>query len=140
MSVYFAKVGRYLKIGYSENPERRVRNLWRSTTRYGRPWDLSINETPRLLLAVDGDKHDEQQIHAALDDFYACLEWFIDEPPVRDFMREVENGASGCYLPMPRPGGPFVPVPHEQMLPERYEEIQRLTERSRRKHAKRGAA
>lgn len=129
MSVYFIKVGRYLKVGYSANPERRCANLWQSTTRYSRPWDLSLAEPRELLLAIAGGKSDESRCHDALDDFRSNGEWFIDEPEVRDFMRCVGALIAADESPLPkvaRPAGPFERVPWEQMLPERREENDRL--------------
>lgn len=86
MSVYFAKVGRYIKVGYSANPERRVRNLFQSATRYGAPRDISAQTPRELLAAVDGTKDSETRAHASLGDFRVMGEWFIDEPEVREFM------------------------------------------------------
>lgn len=138
MSVYFAKVGRYIKVGFSDNPERRVRNLWKSATRYGRPWDLSVTEVPELLLAVDGDLHAELWCHRALEDYAAGCEWFIDEPGVREFMKKAGDYIARDKTPFPkveRPDGEFIPVPAEQMLPERVEEIDRMVARARAKRA-----
>lgn len=128
MSVYFAQVGHYIKVGFSEDPEKRVKNLWKSTTRYGRPWDLSLDVERRLLLAIPGSKQTEHGCHLALDDYYAGCEFFIDEPGVREFMT---HAAKGRFPHMTRPGGPFAPVSHEQMLPERRAELDRMYARAR---------
>lgn len=143
MSVYFIRVGRYLKIGFSENPERRCKNLWRSSTRYSRPWDLAMHEPRELLLAVEGDKDHEHRSHIALADFAVGCEWFIDEPEVRDFMTRVGDYCRVDLHPfprVPRPGGPFEPVSHEHMLPERVAELDSLIRRSRARHAARVTA
>lgn len=137
MSVYVARVGRYLKIGFSENPERRVRNLWKSGTRYGRPWDLSVTEVPELLMVVeDADKSDERAHHRALADWAVGCEWFVDEPAVREFMQAMVNRGAHYSAPrverLERDGGPFVPVPFEDMLPERADEIDRMVANRRR--------
>lgn len=129
MSVYFIKVGRYIKVGYSQTPERRCAALWKSSARYGRPWDLSVTEPRELLLTIPGSKNDEALCHAALDDFAAGCEWFIDEPQVREFMTKASRGA---YPKTRRPAGPFEPVSHEQMLPERRAELDRMTARAMR--------
>lgn len=128
MSVYFIKVGRYIKVGYSRDPERRCQRLWASSTRYSRPWDLSLQEPRELLLVIDGDLGTEWKCHTMLSDYYAVGEWFIDEPGVREFMAAAQRGE---YPEMERPGGRFEPVPHEQMLPERRAEIDRLLDSSR---------
>jgi hypothetical protein len=104
MSVYFAQVGRYIKIGYSTNPERRVRNLFKSTTRYGAPQDAPTELADRhLIRAIDGDTGTEFQIHRALNDFRVFGEWFIDEPEVRDFIATA--GDADDYEPVRRPAG-----------------------------------
>lgn len=131
MSVYFIKVGRYLKVGFSENPERRCKNLWRSSTRYSRPWDLALDAPRELLLTIDGDKTTEYHVHQSLDMFAARCEWFIDEPEVRDFMAHLARG--GAMREVQRPAGQFRPVPHQQMLPERRVEMdQWLAKRGKR--------
>lgn len=143
MSVYFIKVGGYLKIGYSENPERRCKNLWKSTTRYSRPWDLSLTESRELLLVIDGDKSTEYWVHAALNDFAAGGEFFIDEPEVQVFIEWVAAGefSDDEFGKVARPAGRFEPVGYEQMLPERRIELDRMVENDRkRRAAKRVAA
>jgi hypothetical protein len=104
MSVYFAQVGRYIKVGYSQNPEVRVEKLFQSGTRYARPVDCSL-DAPRTLLAVaPGDKSEERACHEALADFAAGCEFFIDEPPVRAFIAEAQ---AGRYPHVEREAGPF---------------------------------
>ena len=132
MSVYFAQVGRYIKVGYSENPERRVANLFKSTTRYNRPWDMPLDADRELLLTIPGDKNTERLCHRALADYAAGCEFFIDEPGVREFMA---RAAAGDLEPVTRPGGEFVPVHHSQMLPERRAELDGLIARTRQKAA-----
>lgn len=107
MSVYFARVGRYIKVGYSENPERRVRNLMKSATRYGLPADLRPDAPRELLAAIPGGLGVEWTCHESLDDFAAGGEFFIDEPPVRGFIAEAQ---AGRFPVVTRDGGPFVPV------------------------------
>ena len=87
MSVYFVRVGRYFKIGYTENPQRRFMALHKSGTRYTFPVDASWDiEDRQLYKVIDGWMNVEQAVHLALDDFAVGLEWFLDEPPVRDFI------------------------------------------------------
>lgn len=132
MSVYFAKVGRYIKVGFSENAERRVSRLWHSETRYTRPWDLSTTEVPELLLAIDGDKDQEAACHRALADYHSNAEWFVDEPGVREFMI---RAAAGDLSPAVRPTGPFTPVPYERMSDEWRDDIDRMMARVARRSA-----
>lgn len=134
MSVYFIRCGRYIKVGFSRNPERRCKNLWQGSTRGTRPWDLSIKEERTLLLTIDGDKSVEWRCHTALSDYWANGEWFIDEPGIHDFM---EQAARGRFPVAVRPGGRFEPVGHEHMIQERRDEIDRAIARER---LKRGAA
>lgn len=107
MSVYFAQVGPHIKIGFSRNPERRVRRLFASATRYdlppGTPTDLASRH---LIRYIDGDLGTERAVHVALEDFSLGNEWFADEPQVRDFIANVETAT--YYEPVPRPGGPVI--------------------------------
>lgn len=107
MSVYFAQVGPYIKIGYSANPERRVRNLMASGTRYTAPADTPLDEgSRRLIRYIDGELATEQAIHVALQDFTLGLEWYVDEPEVRDFIATAEPSLT--YPRLRRQGGPVV--------------------------------
>lgn len=107
MSVYFARVGRYIKVGYSANPERRVANLFKSATRYSAPRDIDA-ATPRTLLGyVPGRLNEERTAHAALRDFRVQGEWFLDEPWARTYVDGcIATGAvHACY--MSRPDGEY---------------------------------
>jgi hypothetical protein len=130
VSVYFIKVGRYVKVGYSANPERRCAKLWQSGTRYGRPFDLSIKEPRELLAAVDGGTDLEHQCLQALRDYSVGCEFVIDEPGVREVMRQVMAGEEPTR--QERPGGEFVPVRGEDMIAEWREDVARMTARARR--------
>lgn len=86
MSVYFIRVGRYFKIGASDNPARRCERLDRSGTRYTFPADVSVDDPRELYKVIGGWVDLESVIHLALDDFSVGLEWFLDEPPVVAFI------------------------------------------------------
>lgn len=87
MSVYFIQTGRYFKIGYSDDAQRRFDNLHQSGTRYTFPADASPSLRDRTLYkVVDGDKSTEWAIHTAVSDFGVGLEWFLDEPALREFI------------------------------------------------------
>ena len=103
MSVYFAQVGHYVKVGYSANPERRVRRLFSSATNppADAPRDLASRH---LIRAIEGGYRDEQEIHRALSDFCVGSEWYVDEPEVRAFVATVER--SDAYAKVERPVGP----------------------------------
>lgn len=116
MSVYFAQVGPYIKIGYSENPEKRVRNLFKSGTRYTAPEGTPLHPSQRRLIrAIDGTWDTEQLIHVALEDFCLGLEWYVDEPEVRDFIATVETAKH--YDRLNRPDGPVYEPYDESRLP-----------------------
>lgn len=86
-SVYFIQVGKYVKVGISENPERRCERLFSSSTQYAAPWDCPKERPARRLLGyVPGRLGDEFAAHQALSDFAVGCEFFIDEQPVRDYM------------------------------------------------------
>lgn len=115
MSVYFARVGQYVKVGYSENPERRVRRLFASETRYGAPTDCPTGLAHRELLAtLPGDTGPESVAHAALDDFRVVGEFFVDEPQVRDYLARCVRAGQVLAEVVTRADGPaYVPAPDE---------------------------
>lgn len=124
MSVYFIRAGRYIKVGYSTNPERRFRRLFASGTRYTVPEDCPTGLADRELLRyIDGDTGTEARIHEALSDFAAGLEWFIDEPEVRAFIATAEDAAE--YERVVRPGGEFSP-PYDETRDLSPEDQERL--------------
>ena len=106
MSVYVIECAGLLKIGYSETPERRVANLFQSTSAYTAPRAAyEARGTQRLIHVIDGaSKDDERAIHLALDDYSIGCEWFVNEQAVLDFVGGFELES----LPMPptRPEGP----------------------------------
>ena len=113
MSVYFAQVGPVVKIGYSENPERRVANLFRGGTLYSAPAIALEHRAERhLVRAIEGCKDTEAAVHGALQDFSIGLEWFVAEQPVLDFAASAATADD--YEPIRREGGP-VQWPHDQM-------------------------
>jgi hypothetical protein len=115
MAVYFAQVGRYIKVGYSASPERRVRNLFRSGTSKSAPADCPRDKASRRLLAViPGSLDTEHACHVALDDFAVGGEFFVDEPEVRHFIAEAKRGH---IEQMTRPAGPVTPDYDERDLP-----------------------
>lgn len=106
MAVYFIACGGFIKVGFSDDPEKRTKNLFRSTSRYSAPRAAYLARgTQELIAAIEGTKSTERAAHAALEDFYAGCEWFVDEPEVRHF-------AATCtpeereYPKVVRPAGP----------------------------------
>lgn len=107
MSVYFIQVGRYFKIGYSEDPQRRFDRLHQSGTRYTFPTDASWHLADRVLYKViEGDQSIEWAIHTAVSDFGVGLEWFLDEPLLRAFIDGLPTHVDRRDIePVERPGG-----------------------------------
>jgi hypothetical protein len=105
MSVYFIRVGRYFKIGASEEPVRRYANLRKSGTRYTFPIDADASWLAgdhELFRVVDGWKDRERLIHLALDAFTVGLEWFLDEPAVREFIVSLPANEPERLAELPR--------------------------------------
>ena len=107
MSVYFVRAGRYFKVGFSDDPERRFARLHRGNTRYTFPIDASLLACDReLYRVVDGEKYDEARIHLALDDYSVGLEWFTDAPQVRSFIDALPDDCSDVtFAKVERDGG-----------------------------------
>jgi hypothetical protein len=104
MSVYFIQAGRYIKVGYSQNPERRFRRLFASATAYTAPKDTPRNlASRRLLKTIGGDQNTEHLIHAALGDYCVSGEWYIDEPELREWIASASPGPPSSS-PAPRSG------------------------------------
>jgi hypothetical protein len=89
MSVYVIECAGLLKIGYSEDPERRTAKLFQSASRYSAPRAAyEARGTQRLVHVIErATKNDEALIHRALDDFAIGAEWFVNEPPVLALVR-----------------------------------------------------
>ena len=106
MSLYVIECANLLKIGYSENPERRTAFLFRSTSRYSAPRAAyEARGTQRLVHVVPGaTKPDERMVHLALDDYAIGCEWFVNEPAVLDLVRTFKPDDMPERII--RPGGP----------------------------------
>lgn len=91
--IYFAACGRYIKVGFSINPSRRVK-LIRRDIRV--PSDLDRRANITLLKLTPGTTTDEQRIHRQLrDEHVVCpeaarasrpMEWYLDTPELRAFV------------------------------------------------------
>lgn len=76
MSVYFALAPKGLvKIGWSENPARRLLTL-RTETR----------ARLKLMAVVTGDKHTERKYHMRFGAYYSHGEWFYYKGKLRKFV------------------------------------------------------
>jgi hypothetical protein len=107
MSVYFIRLGQYVKVGFSDDPERRFRRLFSSATGYSAPWDAPRALADRTLLGyVHGTKDDEARAHDALSDFLACCEFYVAEQPVLDYVGACLSRGDVVTPSIPRLGGP----------------------------------
>ncbi len=107
MSVYFIRLGRYVKVGYSETPDKRFRRLFSSTTAYSAPWDAPRALADRTLLGyVRGSKDDEGRAHRALDDFLVGCEFYLAEQPVLDCVARCLSTGHIATEPIERAEGP----------------------------------
>ncbi|VXC06763.1 GIY-YIG nuclease family protein [Aeromicrobium sp. 9AM] len=86
MSVYFASVGLYMKVGYSKDPVGRAASLTTGKAQY-RPADIERGAHADLIGWFPGDHAAERAAHMALGRKHVMCEWFIDCPEVRDYLR-----------------------------------------------------
>lgn len=107
MAVYVIECAGLLKIGFSENPERRVANLFQSASRYSAPRAAhEARGTQRLVCVItDGTKSDEAVIHQALAMYSIGCEWFANEPAVLEYVQSFTAGDYPPVEPIERPGG-----------------------------------
>jgi hypothetical protein len=81
MSVYFAKVGDYIKIGYSADPASRMTTVTRNGTR---PDDIQYGTRAELLGWIPGDRKRETWLHRRFAEHHVAGEWFrIDADNIR---------------------------------------------------------
>ena len=107
MSVYFIRLGQYVKVGYSDNPEQRFRRLFSGTTSYTAPWDCPRGLADRTLLGyVRGSKDDEGAAHRALEDFLVGCEFYLAEQPVLDYAAACLSAGTVTRSRVARPTGP----------------------------------
>lgn len=132
MSVYAISCAGLLKIGFSDDPEKRTVNLFMSSSRYAAPVAaFKARGTQTLAVVIPGaNKDDERAIHTALDDFSIGAEWFVDEPPVRDLLAwfepddmpapvHREDGPAWRTIPLAERGGQNVELALEVLAKRR---------------------
>lgn len=86
MSVYFARVRGYVKVGYSADPVKRIQTVARHRSAL-KPCDISPDDHVDLLGFYRGSRLDERRAHVALEAHRAVGEWFWDDPEVEAFAR-----------------------------------------------------
>jgi hypothetical protein len=85
MSVYFARVKGYVKIGYSADPMKRMSSIAkRSRTA---PADVSPSDEVDPLGWIPGDRSVERRMHMSFGHLHVIGEWFWDDDAFDDFLR-----------------------------------------------------
>lgn len=84
--------GRFMKIGLSNNPRKRIVRLAKST-----PFEFSIIEVIKFGVGKDARKA-ERKLHelfksAGMTGFDGCTEWFVWDNAIVDSMRALSKGA-----------------------------------------------
>lgn len=77
MSVYFARVKGYVKIGYSAKPWDRVGTITSGTSI--KPDDVDPSDEVDLFGWVPGDRHMETSMHRRFGPLGVVGEWFWDD-------------------------------------------------------------
>lgn len=79
MSVYFAAVGGYVKIGYSADPIGRTSTV---TVNAKRPTDVPRGADAQLIGWVPGERDEEARWHRSFAADHVAGEWFYIDPDV----------------------------------------------------------
>lgn len=85
MSVYFARVHGYVKVGYSGDVLRRLETITARSSL--KPADVGYGDFVDLLGVIPGDRARERGAHSALRDHHVVGEWFWFVPEVEDYAR-----------------------------------------------------
>lgn len=84
MSVYFARVGDYVKIGTSTRVAGRLGDIKSDVSR--KPEDLDTSQRIDLLADIPGDRSLEAWVHEDLAALRVAGEWFRDGAELRDYL------------------------------------------------------
>lgn len=88
-SVYFAKVGEFVKIGYASNPYQRMKGLL-AGGQLILPVDLDDSLEPELILVVPFCRmRDERNMQLLFSNHWVVAEWFRWSPAFRHQMRHM---------------------------------------------------
>lgn len=90
MSVYFARVKGYVKIGYAAKPWERVGTITTGTCI--KPDDVEYGDDIDLLGWIPGDRKTEASIHAKFAHLHVTGEWFLDTDDYDDLIEADEFG------------------------------------------------
>lgn len=77
MSVYFARVKGYVKIGFSDDPISRMSTI--ATGTCIKPADVNYGDKVDLFGWIPGDRHTEASMHRAFGNLAVTAEWFWDD-------------------------------------------------------------
>lgn len=98
MSVYFAAVSGYIKVGFSSDPVKRVGTT--TVDKTIKPTGVHGGDEVTLLGWFPGDRKAERLAHEALAPYRAAGEWFIDCPAVRAYMLDRTEAVDFSRLTM----------------------------------------
>lgn len=77
MSVYFARIKGYVKIGFSAKPYERIGTI--ATGSCIKPNDVNYGDPVDLFGWIPGDRHTEKSMHRAFGELAVTGEWFWDD-------------------------------------------------------------
>lgn len=89
-SVYFAKVGDYVKIGFASNPRYRLEHLLVAGSKLIVPADIDRTVAPDLVLVIPFcSMRDERSIQLLFGNHWVVGEWFRWSPAFQRQMRSM---------------------------------------------------
>lgn len=97
MSVYFARVKGYVKIGYSADPAHRMTSI--ASGSCVKPDDVSTSDPVDLLGWIPGDRATETAMHRKFGPLGVVGEWFWDDDSYEEFLWGHESGVLMHGLP-----------------------------------------
>ncbi len=100
--IYFAVIGKYMKVGFSVNPKARVKALMSGALE--RPADLDMAAPRDIVRMFPGGPELEFEAHVALCEFQVTGEWFLAEPAA---LHGITHLKPREFPHIVRPEGPF---------------------------------
>lgn len=97
MSVYFARVRGYMKVGYSKNPFNRASTITAGSLT--KPDDIKYGDAIELLGWIPGDRWTERATHLHFAPLYVIGEWFLDDESFDDYITADPFGVDLQELP-----------------------------------------
>lgn len=96
MSVYFARVKGYVKIGYSVDPTERISSI--TTGSCIKPGDVAYGDPIDLLGWIPGDRTVERETHMRFGHLHVTGEWFWDDEAYEEL---IEANPYGAIMSLP---------------------------------------